>query len=275
VMPSVDPELSLKVHRALERHGAEVRVGTAVRTIESSRSGLLVHTASEAFEADLVLVVAGVEPDVELGRQLNIPTGARGALAVDDDMSTGAAGVWAAGDCVHTHHRLLDEPTYLPLGTTAHKQGRIAGENAVGGEARFAGVLGTQVVKVFDLAIASTGLRDSTAPADLYAPRTSQLTAPDHKRYYPGAVDLTVRICGDESSGRLLGAQIVGKLSGQVAKRIDVFATAIHHEMTVEALSELDLSYTPPFGSPWDPIQMAAQHWVAETAARARASASG
>jgi NADPH-dependent 2,4-dienoyl-CoA reductase/sulfur reductase-like enzyme len=98
----------------------------------------------------------------------------------------------------------------------------VAGENAIGGDRRFAGVLGTQVVKVFDLAIASTGLRDSMVPDELYHARTEQLTVPDHKRYYPGAVDLTVRVCGGERSGRLLGAQIAGALSGQVARRIDV-----------------------------------------------------
>ena len=181
-------------------------------------------------------------------------------------MATGVPGVWAAGDCVHTHHRLLRQPTYVPLGTTTHKQGRVAGENAVGGNRRFPGVLGTQVVKVFDRAIASTGLRDSTAPDELYKARTEQLAVPDHKRYYPGATDLTIRVCGDERSSRLLGAQIAGTLTGQVAKRIDVFATALHHEMKIDALSDLDLSYTPPFGTPWDAIQTAAQTWLAADA---------
>jgi NADPH-dependent 2,4-dienoyl-CoA reductase/sulfur reductase-like enzyme len=151
----------------------------------------------------------------------------------------------------------------------------VAGENAVGGERRFAGVLGTQVVKVFDQAIASTGLHNNTAPTDLYSARTEQLTAPDHKRYYPGAIDLTIRVCGDARTGRLLGAQIAGGLTGQVAKRIDVFATALHHAMTVDALSDLDLSYTPPFGAPWDAIQEAAQHWFAMTQADPRPSPVG
>jgi NADPH-dependent 2,4-dienoyl-CoA reductase/sulfur reductase-like enzyme len=263
VMPSVDPEIGGLVRQTLERNGARVHTDDAVSAIEPAAGGLTVRTRSGAISADVVLVVSGVEPDVDLGVQIGTAIGARGALAVDDRMSTGVPHIWAAGDCVHTHHRLLEQPGYFPLGTTAHKQGRVAGENAVGGDRRFAGVLGTQVVKVFDVAIASTGLRDGTAPSELYAARTQQLTAPDHKRYYPGAVDLTIRLCGDDRTGRLLGAQIAGGLSGQVAKRIDVFATALHRSMTVEDLSELDLSYTPPFGSPWDAIQAVAQDWVA------------
>jgi NADPH-dependent 2,4-dienoyl-CoA reductase/sulfur reductase-like enzyme len=178
-------------------------------------------------------------------------------------MWTGVAGVWAAGDCVHTHHQLLDAPTYLPLGTTAHKQGRTAGENAVGGSRRFAGVLGTQVVKILDLAVAGTGLRDATAPRERYRPRTEQVVIPDHKRYYPGAVDLTIRLTADERDGRVLGAQIAGGRSGQVAKRIDTFAAALHNRMTVDELNDLDLSYSPPFSAPWDPVQAAAQAWLA------------
>jgi NADPH-dependent 2,4-dienoyl-CoA reductase/sulfur reductase-like enzyme len=266
VMPTVDREIGAHVRRTLQRNGVCVLTDNGVSAIEGASSGLAVHTASTTLEADLVLVVSGVRPDNELGTQLGIPTGARGALVIDEQMRTGVPRVWAAGDCVHTHHRLLDQPTYLPLGTTAHKQGRVAGENAIGGDRRFAGVLGTQVVKVFDQAIASTGLRNVTAPEDLYAARTEQIATSDHKSYYPGAVDLTIRVCADERTGRLLGAQIAGGLSGQVAKRIDVFATAIHDGMTVEALSDLDLSYTPPFGAPWDAIQEAAQNWVARDA---------
>ena len=151
---------------------------------------------------------------------MGLATGAGGAIAVDERMAARLPGIWAGGDCVHTHHRLLASPTYRPLGSTAHKQGRVAGENAVGGEARFGGVTGTQVVKVFELAIAATGLRDSTAPADLYRPLTHEISVPDRNRYYLGASELVVRISGDTLTGRLLGAQIVGGLDGQVLKRM-------------------------------------------------------
>jgi NADPH-dependent 2,4-dienoyl-CoA reductase/sulfur reductase-like enzyme len=176
-------------------------------------------------------------------------------------MKTNLPDVFAAGDCVETWHRMLDAPTYMPLGTTAHKQGRIAGENTVGGNREFQGSLGTQVVKVFDLAIARTGLRDREALAARLDPHTTEFESWDHKVYYPGATRMTIRTTGDRRDGKLLGAQIVGDHLGQIAKRIDVVAAALYAGMSVDGLSDLDLSYTPPFSSPWDPVQMAALDW--------------
>jgi NADPH-dependent 2,4-dienoyl-CoA reductase/sulfur reductase-like enzyme len=176
-------------------------------------------------------------------------------------METNVPDVYAAGDCAVTYHRLLGSDTYLPLGTTAHKQGRIAGENAVGGDRRFEGSLGTQVVKVFELAVARTGLRDDEALAAGFEPLTVESRWHDHKAYYPGAREITVRVTGERGSGRLLGGQLVGRLDAQVAKRVDIFAGALFQGLTVDALNDLDLSYTPPFGSPWDVVQSAAQEW--------------
>ena len=155
----------------------------------------------------------------------------------------------------------------MPLGTTAHKQGRVAGENMVGGNRQFPGSLGTQVVKVFELAVARTGLREAEATRAGFSPLTVETAVSDHKAYYPGAHELRIRVTGDRSSGRLLGAQIVGHWQAQVAKRIDVFATAVFHGMHVDAISDLDLSYTPPLGSPWDAVQSAAQAWVRHSTA--------
>ncbi|SKZ13951.1 Putative pyridine nucleotide-disulphide oxidoreductase [Mycobacteroides abscessus subsp. abscessus] len=166
---------------------------------------------------------------------------------------------------MHTHHRLLGI-TWLPLGTTAHKQGRVAGENAIGGNARYAGSLGTQVVKIFDLVAARTGLREHEAvAADRgWVPVSTTSTPDDHKAYYPGATPISIRITGDATTGALLGAQLVGHRSAEISKRVDTYATALFHAMAVDALSELDLSYTPPLGSPWDAVQVAAQNWVRE-----------
>jgi NADPH-dependent 2,4-dienoyl-CoA reductase/sulfur reductase-like enzyme len=180
---------------------------------------------------------------------------------VDRGMRTGVPDVFAAGDCVVTHHRLLGE-TYLPLGTTAHKQGRVAGENALGGDREYAGSLGTQVVKIFDHAAARTGLRDHEAAGAGYDPVTFGAEPDDHKAYYPGSHRIAMRVTGDRATGRLLGMQLFGHKHAEIAKRIDIAATAIHHGMTVDAVSDLDLSYTPPLGSPWDAIQMGTQVWV-------------
>ena len=182
-------------------------------------------------------------------------------------MRTSLPDVLAAGDCVVTHHRLLGE-TYLPLGTTAHKQGRVAGENALGGSREFAGSLGTQVVKIFDQAAARTGLRDHEAAAAGFDPVTVQSEADDHKAYYPGSHRITMRVTGDRSTGRLLGMQLFGHQHAEIAKRIDIAATAIFHDMTVDAVSDLDLSYTPPLGSPWDAVQMGAQAWTGQSSLR-------
>ena len=270
VLPTVDPELGALVHAELDRNGVEVLTNTAVTAIAHADAGALTVTATCHDETitrrvDLVLVVVGVRPDTELGAAAGVQLGVKGAIVVDEAMRTNLPDIFAAGDCTHTHHRLLGI-TWLPLGTTAHKQGRTAGENAVGGDARFAGSLGTQVVKVFDLVAARTGLREHEVHAANrgWTPITTGSTPDDHKAYYPGATPINIRITGDESNGLLLGAQLVGHRSAEVAKRVDTYATALFHAMTVDALSELDLSYTPPLGSPWDAVQLAAQSWVRE-----------
>jgi NADPH-dependent 2,4-dienoyl-CoA reductase/sulfur reductase-like enzyme len=176
-------------------------------------------------------------------------------------MRTGLPGIHAAGDCVSTYHRLLGN-TYLPLGTTAHKQGRVAGENACGGTREYAGSLGTQVVKIFDQAAARTGLRDHEAAAAGYDPVTVSWEADDHKAYYPGSHKIAMRFTGDRATGRLLGVQLYGHKDAGIAKRVDTAATAIFHAMTVDEISDLDLSYTPPLGSPWDAIQAGTQAWT-------------
>jgi NADPH-dependent 2,4-dienoyl-CoA reductase/sulfur reductase-like enzyme len=264
VLSTLDPELGALVHDELIRHGVEVVTGTRVDAVTRADGRLTVSGRDDdgtfSRSADLVLVVVGVRPNTGLLTEAGATTGAGGAVVVDDRMRTGLPHVWAAGDGVVTHHRLLGV-TYLPLGTTAHKQGRVAGENAIGGDARFAGSLGTQVVKVFDLVAARTGLRDHEAVAAGFTPHSGTAIADDHKRYYPGATPISIRITGDTSDGRLLGAQLVGTRGAEISKRVDTYATALHHGMTVEAMSDLDLSYTPPLGSPWDAVQVATQAW--------------
>ncbi|WP_279072881.1 FAD-dependent oxidoreductase [Microbacterium lacticum] len=264
VLSTLDPELGSLVREELTRHGVDVLTGTRVDAVTRDAGRLTVTGIRDgdtfSRSADLVLVVVGVRPNTSLLTAAGAATGAGGAVVVDEHMRTGLPNVWAAGDGVVTHHRLLGV-TYLPLGTTSHKQGRVAGENAIGGNARFAGSLGTQVVKVFDVVAARTGLRDHEAAAADYAPHSYTAIADDHKRYYPGATPISIRITGDTRDGRLLGAQLVGTRGAEISKRVDTYATALHHGMTVAGMSDLDLSYTPPLGSPWDAVQMATQAW--------------
>jgi NADPH-dependent 2,4-dienoyl-CoA reductase/sulfur reductase-like enzyme len=272
VLPTVDPPLSAHVHTQLTARGVEVLTSTTVRRISQADAGAAGRLQVEATAADgspvtrvadVALVVVGVRPDTELAAGAGADLGARGAIAVDSGMRTNLPDVFAAGDCVVTHHRLLGE-TYLPLGTTAHKQGRVAGENALGGHREFAGSLGTQVVKIFDQAAARTGLRDHEATIAGFDPVTVQSEADDHKAYYPGSHRITMRVTGDRATGRLLGLQLFGHKNAEIAKRIDIAATAIFHGMTIDGLSDLDLSYTPPLGSPWEAVQMGAQAWLRE-----------
>jgi len=273
VLPTVDPQLGALVRAQLEGHGVTVLSGTLVRQISGAgamaparlRVDATVGGEPVTLHAGLVLVVTGVCPETSLAVSAGAALGARGAISVDAAMRTGLPGVYAAGDCAITHHRLLGE-TYLPLGTTAHKQGRVAGENAAGGRREFAGSLGTQVVKVFDHAAARTGLRDHEAAAAGYDPVTVAWEADDHKAYYPGSHRISMRVTGDRQTGRLLGLQLFGHKGAEIAKRVDIAAAAIHSGLAVDEISDLDLSYTPPLGSPWDAVQAGAQAWTRQAA---------
>jgi NADPH-dependent 2,4-dienoyl-CoA reductase/sulfur reductase-like enzyme len=204
VLPTVDPDLA--------GHGVEVLTGTTVQAITRAAPGQPGRLHVQATAADgsavtraagMVLVVVGVRPETALAAEAGARLGVKSAIAVDRKMRTHLPDVFAAGDCVITHHRLLGE-TYLPLGTTAHKQGRVAGENALGGNREFAGSLGTQVVKIFDQAAARTGLRDHEAAPAGFDPVTVASQADDHKAYYPGSHRITMRVTGDRGTGRLL-----------------------------------------------------------------------
>ncbi|MER5539098.1 FAD-dependent oxidoreductase [Streptomyces mirabilis] len=184
-----------------------VREGSSLRISAQGQDG-------ETFtrDADLVLVAVGVRPDTSLAVAAGARTGLKGAIEVDEHMRTSLPDVYAAGDRVVTHHRLLGV-TWLPLGTTAHKPGRVAGENALGGNRRFAGSPGSQAVKVFDLVAARTGPREHEVlvSGKDWIPATTASSPDDHKAYYPGATPIAIRVTGDIGSGLLLGAQLVGR----------------------------------------------------------------
>ncbi len=234
VLPTVDPSLGARVRSELTSHDIVVRTSTTVRRIAMAPHGSHGRIQVDATNvsggrtstyADIVLVVVGVRPDTALAASAGAELGIGGAISVTPTMRTNLDCVFAAGDCVVTHHRLMGL-TYLPLGTTAHKQGRVAGENALGGSREFAGSLGTQVVKVFDMVASRTGLRDHEALAAGFDPVTVESEADDHKAYYPGSHRITMRYTGDRTTGRLLGVQLFGHRHAEVAKRIDIAATA-------------------------------------------------
>jgi NADPH-dependent 2,4-dienoyl-CoA reductase/sulfur reductase-like enzyme len=263
VLNTMDREFGEIIRKELERNGVIVRTGISVKSIYHDGSSLnIIGSDGISFDADCAIAAVGVRPETTLGQTAGARLGIKGSIAVNRKMESSVPDIYAAGDCVETWHHTLGQYTYLPLGTTAHKQGRIAGENAVGGEREYEGTLGTQVVKIFDLVAARTGLNDRDAQQAGYDPLTVHFVTWDHKAYYPGAHTLHIKITGDKKTGKLLGGQIIGPRTSEISKRIDIVAVALYHNMTVEGMSDLDLSYTPPLSCPWDPVQMAAQEWM-------------
>jgi NADPH-dependent 2,4-dienoyl-CoA reductase/sulfur reductase-like enzyme len=265
VLATVDADFGDIVADELRKHGVRVNTDVEARSILQTEDGLHI-SGSNGFEQDceMVLIAVGVKPHTAVGVEAGLKVGAKGAFLTNRHMESSISDIYVAGDCGETWHRLLNRYTYLPLGTTAHKQGRVAGENALGGNREFAGSLGTQVVKIFDLVIARTGLRQDEAEREGLSAATVLSTANDHKAYYPGTTPLHFRVTGDRDTGRLLGAQMLGRWGAEISKRVDIFASALFQGMTVDQVCDLDLSYTPPLSSPWDPVQIACQAWSAK-----------
>ncbi len=194
-------------------------------TEQAGRVAVVVTASGWPLPAELVVLAIGIRPNVELAEQGGIALGPTGAIAVDPRMETNVKGVFAAGDCAQSFHRLTRVPLWDPLGDIANLQGRVAGENAAGGNARFSGVLGTAIFKTFDLNVGLTGLTEAIAREAGLNPIAAVISSRDKARYYPGARELTLKLIAESVSGRLLGAQAVGL--GAVDKMIDIAATAL------------------------------------------------
>jgi len=256
VLPGFAPAIVDVAMHALERHGVSVQTGTSLQRVQREGADLLVHSDRGVIHAQIVIVAVGVRPDVALARQAGIALGASGAIAVDSAMRTSAPRVFAAGDCAEAHHLVLDRPSWVPLGTTANKQGKVAGANAAGGDQHFGGIVGSAGFKCFDLEVARTGLgaaEIASAGLDAVAAVSTHHT---RARSYPGDKPISTVVYAERGSGRLLGAQMIG--GEAVAKRIDVFATALHARMTLAQVEALDLTYAPPFAPVYDAILIAA-----------------
>ncbi|WP_264842715.1 FAD-dependent oxidoreductase [Caldinitratiruptor microaerophilus] len=261
-LSNFDPDLSELARAEMERNGVALYFGEPLQALEGDVRVRRVVTPSRTLDADLVLFAGGVRPAATLARDAGIALGPTGAVQVTARMETNVPGIYAAGDVAEVHHLLSDRPAYIPLGSTANKQGRVAGENAAGGDATFPGVVGTAVLKAFGLELARTGLSTDEARQAGFDPVSAVVRHGSRAHYYPGGGRITVKVIADRQSGRLLGAQMAGPEG--VAKRIDIFATALHARMTPEEVAELDLSYAPPFAPVWDPVLVAARAAVKE-----------
>ena len=260
VMATLDADMAAHVQDAAEAHGVRVVLGASVEEVVLDDAGapVAVRTSDETVDADHVVIGVGAKPLVDLAEAAGLEVGDSGALRVDDHQRCpGHEGVFAAGDCAESHHRVLDRAVNVQLGTHANKQGRIAGANATGGDLRFPGVIGTAVSKICRYEVGRTGISEGeAADAEIDVVAT---TIKDRTRagYYPGAGPIWVKLVAQAGSGRLLGGQIVG-VEG-AAKRIDVLATAVWAGIPVDELALLDLSYAPPFSGVYDPLLIAAR----------------
>jgi NADPH-dependent 2,4-dienoyl-CoA reductase/sulfur reductase-like enzyme len=258
-MTTLEPELGAHIAGAMRDMGVDLRLGTPLVGIEEGPDGWVraVVTPDGSIDTDLVIIGTGVRPRSGLAAAAGIPIGPSGGIVTDDRQATPIDGVWAAGDCAETRHRVSGRPVSFALGTIANKQGRIAGLNLGGADGRFPGVLGTAVTKIHDLEIARTGLGVREAEAAGLRPVVSSITAGTRAHYYPDSTDMTVLLVVDEDTGQLLGGQIVG--GPGAGKRIDTLAAALWNGMHVEDLVQMDLAYAPPFSPVWDPVLTAAR----------------
>jgi NADPH-dependent 2,4-dienoyl-CoA reductase/sulfur reductase-like enzyme len=258
VLKRFDSAMAQLVQDELESKGIWLSLGDEVKALEGDAQGRVrrVISSKGTFEADLVLLALGVRPNVALAEAAGVALGETGAIATDSQMRTNLPGVFAAGDCAEACHRITGRGAYIPLATTANKQGRLAGTNLGGGHAEFEGIVGTAITKVLDVYAALTGLSEKEARALGYAVQSTKIQAGSRAHYYPGVRPMHVKLVVEEGSGRLLGGQIVGDEGA--GPRINVLATALHKGMTVEELSRLDLAYVPPIAPVWDPLLVAA-----------------
>lgn len=257
-MATLDADMGGRVADAIRDLGVDLRLGTSVDGFSSDGDWVrTVATDNGELQADLVMMGLGMRPSVDLAEDAGVAIGPSGAIATDARMATRTDGVWAAGDCVESLHRVSHRPVSIALGTHANKQGRVAGTNIAGGTARFPGVVGTAVTRVGSTEIARTGLNDTEAHQAGFATVTATAEGQTRAGYYPGANDLAVKIVAEQSTGRMLGAQIVG--GPESGKRIDVLALAVWNEMGAEEFSMLDLSYAPPVAPVWETSMIAAR----------------
>lgn len=253
-MHTLDPDMAGRLVAPLEALGVQLRLGARVAGFEP---GAVHLDDGSSLPADLVVLGLGVQPNAAIAAEAGIEVGAHGALRVDRRQRTSAEGVWAAGDCATSHHLVSGREVHVALGTVANKQGRVAGTNLGGGSATFAGVVGTAITKVCSLDVGRTGLTEREAEAAGFEAESVVVESTTRAGYLGDPPEMAVKLLAERGSGRLLGGQIVG--GPGAGKRIDTIAVALHARMRVDEVAALDLAYSPPTGTVWDPVALAAR----------------
>jgi NADPH-dependent 2,4-dienoyl-CoA reductase/sulfur reductase-like enzyme len=257
VLGTMDSDITSIVEEKITSQGVSLYKDTSVQGFAGEDGKVTkVMTDKGEFDADLVLLAIGSRPDSGLAREAGIGLGAGGAIGADEYLRTNVPDIYAAGDCAEAIHLVTGKKVYIPLGTTANKQGRIAGENAAGMNKAFEGIVGTAVTKVFDLEVARTGLSEIEAEREGLHYFTSTIKGRSRSSSYPAGKPITISYVVEKGAGRLLGAQMVGEEG--VAHRIDTLAACLYGKMNIDDVARLDLGYAPPFATVWDPILVAA-----------------
>jgi len=263
MLPHILAPFGEPVARVVEEHlrdeDVDIHLETAVsEIIGEGGEASAVRTDEEEFPVNLVIVGAGVKPNVEIAEEAGVETGPTGAIATDEYGRTNLPDVYAAGDCAEAENAVTGEPDHVPLALTANRQGRAIGATLAGEPTETGPIVGTAVLKAFELEVARTGIIDHERAEEAgFEPVTKTIEVGSRAHYYPGGTEITISLTADRGSGRLLGATMVGREG--VAQRINTVATALHNDMTVEEVEKMDLAYAPPFSPVWDPVLTAAK----------------
>jgi NADPH-dependent 2,4-dienoyl-CoA reductase/sulfur reductase-like enzyme/rhodanese-related sulfurtransferase/two-component sensor histidine kinase len=256
ILHFLDPEMGALVRNHLEHHGVRVLPGASVEAFVGEETVQTVRVNGDDIPADLVVVASGLRPETSLAGEAGLELGPTGAVAVDESLQTSDPSIFAAGDCAEVRHVVSGKPFYLPLGSIANRQGRVAGSNAAGGDQTFGPVNGTIIIRVFNVRCGKTGLNERESSESGFDPVSVYVPARDRDEFIQGSALLNTKLVADRSSRRLLGAQIVGE--GDVDKRVDVVSAVIAGGGTVEKLTSIDLGYGPSYSQAIDSIQRAA-----------------
>lgn len=264
IMSVFDDDISgLITSHILERDGENVEIATSELAEEflgeDEVRGVRTQSGRE-FDADFVIIAAGVKPNTEIAADAGIELGLKGTIKVNNRMQTNIPDIYAAGDCTEKMHIVSKTPTWVPLGSTANKEGRCAAINLCGGEDFFEGILGSAVTRYFDLTMSITGLTEKQAAALGFEPVSTIVTKSDKVGYMPEAKNITIKLIADKKTRRLLGAQGIGR--GDVDKRINTLATGLICPMTVDDFFSSDITYAPPYSPSIDPLLTAAENLI-------------
>jgi NADPH-dependent 2,4-dienoyl-CoA reductase/sulfur reductase-like enzyme len=256
LLPWMPEEMAATIQSSCEAAGANLFMGSAIQRIERTGDHLMVMGDGIMLRADMILVATGITPNNELAHGAGLELGPAGAIAVDRRLNTSDSTIYAAGDCADAFHRVSGQRAWIPLALRANRAGWAAADNVCGSLTELPGIVGTAVFKVLDLEVARTGLSLAEAQAAGFTPRSVTIESRSRAHAHAGATTIQVNMLADQTSGRLLGAQMVG--SEGVAHRINAAAVALQSQMTVAEFSQADLAYAPPFGPVWDPLLTAA-----------------